>query len=259
METNNIDKIVRDSFKSRIIEPSNSSWERLSDQLTTLPLNKKNNWFLYLGYAASLLLILSVAFFMNNDDVIEPITPKTIVIQPIDSPLIKKHDFKTIAPVEEAVVESSVKQISRQPKVKIKQIVPTFKKSIVKEDINEIVADASIAIKNQPVAKGNKKNLPVVNSSNYTSIKIDSDALLYAVTHSEEEVKQYYKKYKIDRVEALKTVRNELKRMHLKIDASLMLTEVEKSIGEDSFKRNFMNTLKGKVTGLAVAFSNRNN
>ena len=47
--------------------------------------------------------------------------------------------------------------------------------------------------------------------------------------------------------------------MDLKIDANSILVDVEKSIDEDTFKRSFMNVVKGKITGLASAFANRNN
>ena len=43
METNNIDKIVRDSLESRTVQPSNSSWERLSSQLDIAQEKKRKN------------------------------------------------------------------------------------------------------------------------------------------------------------------------------------------------------------------------
>ena len=63
METNNIDKIVRDSLKSRTIQPSNSSWERLSNQLDIAQEKKRKKWFLYTGYAASIATINFSRFF----------------------------------------------------------------------------------------------------------------------------------------------------------------------------------------------------
>lgn len=42
METNKIDTIVRDLLQSRTIQPSESSWERLSNQLDIVDQPKKS-------------------------------------------------------------------------------------------------------------------------------------------------------------------------------------------------------------------------
>lgn len=266
METNKIDTIVRDSLKSREIAPSDSAWERLSDQLDALPKKQEKNGLLLVGYAASVLLIVSAAFFINTDDKNLPIIPDKIVVQPIDTSSSKKHDFKMIAPIEEAVVEAKVKKINPVILKPIKKFLPKKNvrfKTIQPEAIEKIeiaLVDKTPVIKKEivdiPLKTGFEK---IKKSSKNSRIKVDSDALLYAVTHTEVEVKEYYAKYTINRKEVLQVIQKELRRMDIKIDAKTMLAEIEKNIDEESFKRNFMRTIKGKVTGLAIAFSNRNN
>ena len=107
METNKIDKIVKDSLQSRTMQPSNSAWERLSDQLDVAETPKRINWFKLVGYAASVLLILSVAFFINTDDVVEPATPENVVTTPkINTNDFVKPTIKNTVPTETEIVQS---------------------------------------------------------------------------------------------------------------------------------------------------------
>ena len=266
METDKIDKIARDAFKTRVIEPSGSAWERMSNQLDVIPHKSRNNWLKALAYAASVLLIISVAFFMNTDDVNLPIIPNEIVVQPIDSTKLKKHDFKTVAPVQEAIVKSNqieeavITKKRNATLIKKKQFgnkdQQKFKQPTILNETRIALVDKKTVIQEETI----KKTVPVTEKVTIqTRIKVDSNALLYAVTHTDKELQQYYAKYKVDRADVLKTIENQLQKMNLKIDPKVMLAEVEKTIGEDSFKRNFMRTIKGKVAGLAIAFSNRNN
>ena len=107
MESNKIDKIVRDSLQSRTIQPSNSAWERLSDQLDVVEAPKRINWFKYAGYAASVLLLISVAFFINTTDDTDPIQKNDIVTAPvIDTTEFIKPSFNNSVPQETVIVKA---------------------------------------------------------------------------------------------------------------------------------------------------------
>ena len=82
---------------------------------------------------------------------------------------------------------------------------------------------------------------------------------MYAVTNPTKDINQYYKKYNIDRNDVLKSIQNQLQNANLKIDANTLLVDVEKTIDEETFKKSFLQVVKGKVTGFASAFANRNN
>lgn len=284
METNKIEKIVRDSLKSRTIQPSKSSWERLSNQLDLAQEKKRKNWYLYVGYAASVLLLISVAFFMNTDDVTEPIIPNTIVTSPIiDTSKFVKPTIENTTPVETVIVKTD-KVEEKKPKedtVVIKK-KPQIKQAKIIEKSPIVLADNNTTIKEEIIENGIKIDAnSLLKSLEQTStiiaettvdipkkaknfkqdsrIKINSDALLYAVTNPEKDVNEYYKKYDIDRNDVLKNIQKELNKENLKINANTLLTDVEKKIDEETFKKNFMQVVKGKITGLASAIANRNN
>lgn len=289
METNKIDKIVRDSLKSRTIQPSASAWERLSDQLDVAEAPKRINWFKYAGYAASILLLISVAFFINTNDDIDPIKDEIIVTTPdVDTTKFVKPNFKNTVPVETVIVQKE--KSTNEKKKSEKTIVRVDKKrteikvpSVVKENSRIVIANNTLKknkIKNNTrikidsdallsavtgnnikVAKSNKIIIPDSSKKllNPSRIQINSDALLYAVSNPDKDISEYYKKYNVNRDDVLKNIQKELKKVNLSIDARTLLTSVEKSIDEETFKNSFMQVVKGKISGLASAFANRNN
>ena len=64
METNNTDTNIKQKFAKREIVPSASAWERLSKELDGQPKHKKRGWLLYTGYAATVLILISVGIYM---------------------------------------------------------------------------------------------------------------------------------------------------------------------------------------------------
>ena len=304
MESNKIDKIVRDSLQSRTIQPSNSAWERLSDQLDVVEAPKRINWFKYAGYAASVLLLISVAFFINTTDDTDPIQKNDIVTAPvIDTTEFIKPNFnnsvrqetvivKAVIPTEEkkAVISNSgtiEKSLNKKLKtVKTKKSTDLKVPNVVKENSRIVLAahtpietqkpkqvlrsrikidsDAlllAVTKNNQKVEKSTAIIIPDASRKllNQSRIKINSDALLYAVTNPNKDISEYYKKYHIDRDEVLRNIQKELNKVNVNIDAATLLTNVEKTIDEETFKKSFMQVVKGKITGFASAFANRNN
>ena len=285
METNNIDKIVSDSLKSRTIQPSNSSWERLSNQLDIAQEKKRKNWFLYVGYAASVLLLISVGFFMNTDAILEPITPNTIVTAPVvDTTKFVKPTLQNTIPTETVIV--NVDEVKSQKNTITKKRKPKVKQAKIIENNLIVIADANVDIKKENKNKLDKNRIIIDSNSllnsvdnsttivaktkieipkaskkifKQTDIKINSDALLFAATNPTKDINEFYKKYNVDRKDVLKNIQKELQKVNLKIDANTLLTDVEKKIDEDTFRNSFMQVVKGKITGLASAISNRNN
>ncbi len=288
METNNIDKIVRDSLDSRTMKPSNSAWERLSAQLDSAQEKKRKNWFLYVGYAASVLLVVSVAFFINTDDGIEPMIPEKVVTSPIiDTSNFVKPTIENTIKTETVIVKADEvegKQQEKKPIVTKRK--PQVKQAKIIEENPIVIADATVVIKKE-TKNPLQQNRIIIDSNSLlksvdktetkvtettiaipketkkyiqnSAIKINSDALLYAATNPDKEINEYYKKYNIDRNDVLKNIQKEINKTNLKIDAATLLTSVEKTIDEETFKKSFMQVVKGKITGLAEAIANRNN
>ena len=102
---NNLDQNIREKLHGREIQPSTSAWERLSTQLDDTQQKRKRGWFLYMGYAASILLIVSLVLFFNKKDNTE--VQNFVVEEEVKVPEIDKTvDFKAPIEKEEMIVQS---------------------------------------------------------------------------------------------------------------------------------------------------------
>lgn len=273
MKINNIDKNVKEKLENRVFQPSASAWERLSAQLDEQPQQKKKGWFFYIGYAASILLLISVGIYFFSDDE-QVINRKTIIVDtPIDTSTINKNIdavFKEI--IEERAIVNNEKVekeeikknidtnksnnfISKKENLKIKKKIAKIEPKKVDKSIIAKVEESTNTINlNSKESLKNKTE----NQQTKSSITINPEDLLYAVTHTKTEVKEYYAKYDVKREDLLKTIQSELKKSNLKVNPETILAEVERTIDDDFFKNNFLNTLKKKVTDIASVIASRN-
>ena len=267
MKTNKLDKIIKEKFENRTFTPSTSAWERLSVQLDEQPKEKKRGLFFYISIAASILLLVSIGFqiFTTDDNKAIPIKEE-IVISPLEKEVIKEK-------IDEVFEEAIVKKNEIKPKetsiisAKESKRESSPTKKIVIEPISN--TDKIIAnVDKKEILKNNNKDISEFKQSLQfkeikkdpnSSIKINADDLLFAVTHSQKEVKAYYAKYQINRDDILKTIKSELKKSNLKVKPETILAEVERSIDGDDFQNNFLKNLKRKVSDIATAIASRNN
>ncbi|MDT7831895.1 hypothetical protein RQM59_05855 [Flavobacteriaceae bacterium S356] len=261
-----IDKDIKDKFEERAIQPSVSAWERLSDQLDMHARRKRRRRFFYISSAASILLLVSVFLLSTKTDTIEePIIPeKMIVDKPVKLPELKK-ELNNVLEENDAIV--AAKNISKEEitpqKVSIKKGNYRNKKVVPAKTTKTIAPPKEvIAIIKNPVAKENKiktdLGIAASNKKSTSRISVNSDALLYSVTHTEKEVIAYYRAHKLDREDVLKSIKLQLKKSNLKIDARAILADVERDIDDASFKENFMKIIKKRVSDLATAIASRN-
>ncbi|WP_405604337.1 hypothetical protein [Polaribacter sp. Asnod1-A03] len=266
MKTNNIDKNIKEKLEKRTFQPSASAWERLSVKLDEQPKQKKKGWFFYIAVAASILLLINVSFMVFNNDV--EVKPSEIIVEKvIDTVTINKKldQFINEVPVEKAFVKNdeietgkiikpsiiSLKEININPKEKINIVKKEEEIIIAKVDEKELNIESSLD--NQT-----KLNKEALQQNPNSSIKINSDDLLYAVTHTPTEVKAYYAKYNVNREDVLRTIKSELKKSNFKINPNTILAEVERTINDEDFQNNFIKTLKIKVSDIATAIASRN-
>lgn len=267
MEINNIDKNIKEKFANRTFKPSASAWERLCAQLDEQPQKKKKGWFLYIGAAASILLLVSIGFQLFSDNTIEDKQMKEIiVVNPIDTTVI---DEKTNSFMNEILIEKALVNVNEVGNKETKRnliktnFIETKKKSHIKNKL-VLIANNKIEKVKINVDKNTSEDNPsaikkeALQQNQNSRIKINSDDLLYAVTHNKDDVKTYYAKYKINREDVLKTIRKALKKSNIKVDSHLILAEVERTINEDDFQNNFMKSLKRKVSDLAIVIASRN-
>jgi len=258
-----LDKIIQDKLKNRTITPSPSAWERLSHQLDVEARQKpKRKRFLYVGYAASVVVLVSLFFMLNKDKATTNIDTKEILVErKIDTSKIKKNIFKKNT-IKEVIVQrkkeeslprknmNSKKRLFLKKQIKKTQIAQNKKKrkDIIKK--NDEVISIEKKLKNKTVI--------VQKETTKSTIKINPDDLLYEVTHTKKEVIDYYAKNNINRKEVLKEVKKQLKKSNLKIDPEIILTAVERDISDDFFKNKFLQKLKSKVSTIVVAIVERN-
>lgn len=268
METSKFDKVVKKKLQERTINPSSSAWERLSVQLDEAPKKNKRNKFFYISIAASILLLISIGFqILSSKEEIENPILEEVVIQPKDKDILKQRidQFINEVPVKEVLVKGITKENTEIITNKIEINKAIKRKIIINSDKENLSANNEI---DKVIAKvDNNKNEVLIETSNEikllrrdpnSTIKINADDLLYAVTHSPKEVKAYYAKYKIDRDDVLKSIKNELKNSDIKINPETILAEVERSIDDEDFQNNFMKNLKRKVSDIASAIASRN-
>ncbi|CAM1352582.1 hypothetical protein [Tenacibaculum halocynthiae] len=258
MKEDRIDKIIKSKLDNRSIEPSNSAWERLSNQLDENQYKTKNKKKIYYGYAASLLLLLSIGFSyfkFNSKEKIKPILVNTKLeilkvdtLKSIDN-LINEETI-TIAkqeyiPIPEVKIEkNNLRKIDR--KINIKKNEDTFIKVDKEKNvkIETLIASASKEKSKKPI--------------NINTIKVSGKDLLFAVTHNVDEVKEYYAKHKLNRNKIINTIERELKKSNLKINPETILAEVESDLINDQFRGSFMRKIKLKISDIAIAVADRN-
>ena len=279
METNKTDNNIKEKFAKREIVPSASAWERLSIQLDNQPKNKKRSWFLYIGYAATILILISVGMYTFSSNSLERMPLEDVLVkQEIDTAqILHKIDkvFKEV-PIEKALVKSEIikeKQIDTfiLEKVSIKQ-------SIARIDTDEILKKEAgthviiIESKENSSVVSIEENKAIITPTketiiNKTStqpilksrIKVNAEELLYAVTNKSKYPLTISFERNTNRAELLTTIKNELEKSNFKVDPKIILAEVERAIKDDFFQNNFLETIRRNITNLATTVANRNN
>ena len=267
MKTNKLDNNIKEKLQNRTFKPSASAWERLSSQLDEQPQQKKRGWFFYIGAAASILLLLAIGIqFLSSDDETKVIKTNHIIVDTkIDSVNIDKkiNEFINEIPIEEALVKTDSVKSKKKEKVptKIDLIERKTNKTVIRQpvviaEVTKIDKKTNNSIKKEQIQKSDV--LSNLKQNPNSRIKINSDDLLFAVTHSSSEVEAYYTKNNLTREDVLKTIKSELKKTNIKVNPNTILAEVERNIGQEDFQNKFMKSIKKRVSDLATAIASRN-
>ncbi|WP_299013647.1 hypothetical protein [uncultured Polaribacter sp.] len=284
MKTNKIDQEIKEKLANRTFATSASAWDRLSAQLDEEPKQKKKAWFYYAGYAAGILLLIYVGFSVFSDDNMQGKPVKEIIVNNpivIDTFTVKNKidEIFTEIKEEKVIVAKDVLEEGKETSVSGKETIDKRQEtrlnklanieSRTKEKINftsnaisknEKLEKDTLTKENIVIAKVDKKmqQISTEKKEDNITIKVNGADLLYAVTHTNQEVKAYYAKHNITRDQVLKTIKSELKKSNLEVDPETILAEVENTISEDVFNNNFLKSLKRRVTDIASAIASRN-
>jgi hypothetical protein len=261
---------LQEKFKNRTFKPSGSAWERLSIQLEEHEQKKQKDWLFYTGIAASILILFALGdqFFSSEEQTFIP--KHETVFVPIDTVYIDT-EFKKVkrqSEPEEAVVNTEKKEGKpriMQNEISKPSVTETLGKTIITQDLESltrtfikgggIVQSSKIIQQSRDNETAKENSVLILNSM----IKVNVDDLLFAVTHSKKEIETYYAKHYLNRNDVLILIEKQVEKSILNIDAHTILAEVEGSIREDTFKNNFLQTIKKKVSDLASAVASRNN
>ena len=276
METNKIDTNIKQKFAQRELAPSASAWERLSKELDGQPKHKKRGWFLYTGYAATVLILISVGIYtFSRNAIADEILENVLVKQEIDTVQILHKIDKVFneVPLEKAIVKAVI--------VKEKQLKTSIlEKSSVEQSIAEIEADKILKKEaDTPVVTKEIRSVVIVEEKkaivipiketiiNKTTtqpilkarIKVNAEELLYAVTNESKYPFTISFERNTNRAELLATIKNELEKSNFQVDPKIILAEVERAIKDDFFDNNFLETIRLSIESFATAAVNRNN
>ena len=275
METNKIDTNIKQKFAQRELAPSASAWERLSKELDGQPKHKKSGWLLYTGYAATVLILISVGIYtFSRNAIADEILENVLVKQEIDTVQILHKIDKVFneVPLEKAIVKAVI--------VKEKLETSILEKSSVEQSIAEIEADKILKKEaDTPVVTKEIRSVVIVEEKkaivipiketiiNKTTtqpilkarIKVNAEELLYAVTNESKYPFTISFERNTNRAELLATIKNELEKSNFQVDPKIILAEVELAIKDDFFDNNFLETIRLSIESFATAAVNRNN
>lgn len=255
MQENKIDKVIREKLENRSIEPSLSAWERLEYALDDAKKKDKSKIHNLLGVAASVILIFSVFTYVNSNNEEVSIPTKIEIVSENNNQILSKDTIKIKDNVfeqkiihQKAIVsKSNIKKIKKQVENKLAE-----EKIIIDKVLPKEVMVAKTVIQSE--RKSGNETTVIKNRR----ITINSEDLLYAVTHSSKEVQQYYANLNLKRDDVLDTIKKQLGTSYRNIRPETILAEVERSIEEDELQGDFMQDLKLKISNIIVAIADRN-
>lgn len=262
-----IDKTIREKLENRILSPSPSAWERMSVQLDNADKKKRRKVLMFLGYAASILFIISTLLLITSETNESEFVPKDqFVNQPVDSNFTnsKSLDLNASRPKVQLAHQATKIEVQRIkgkiPSQAIENVAPEIfiseSQSILGNTGTMIATKNADSLTNQVDEEIKKAIRP--NEVFKKSIIVDSDALLFAVTQEKESIKKYYAEYRISRDAVLDSVRIELKKFNINVSAEAMLAKIENDLVEENFQNNFLKKIKSSISYLASAIATRN-
>jgi hypothetical protein len=279
MKTSNADNNIKEKLAQREIAPSTSVWERLSAELDGQPKQKTRNWFLYVGYAATILILISVGMYTFSNNSIERMPLQDILVnQEIDTLQIlhKIEEVFNEVPLEKALVKSElIKEKQSDAFILKKEVVSPLtiakerremlKKVAVTRALINVNTENSTVVKVEenkailiPITETSMNKTPVQQNRD-ASIKVNAKDLLYAVTNESKNPLTISVERKTSRKDLLITIKSELKKSNLTVDPKIILAEVERTIKDDFFQNNFLKIIKTNITKLSATVANRNN
>lgn len=248
METDKFEKHIKVKFQEREINPSENAWSKISSELNNDESEKKPV-YLWMGIAASIVVLVGIALFYFNGSVVNNELPTEIVDtekkNKLEDVIIKESiPFKS----KEEVVEISLGTKTNVEKVKVKEPkLPREQESIVLDDkievaVNRVLTEESI-----------EKLVPdEIIDSKVAAIIAQITLLEQNNTVTDAEVDSLLKRAQDE------ILRERIFNTDNTVDAMALLTEVEEEL-DQSFRDQIFNSLKAGFIKVRTAVADRNN
>lgn len=242
----------RNELQNRTIEPSKYSWEKLEGRLTDFEKSKKQKKWIFLKYAASILILISIGFYFGfeNDQTFE----KEIVAEPVLK--FQENKIQSIVEQPQNVIAASENEKSSVKSAQDKAIEkPAYKpkeENIAENHVNrnDKIFQNEISVSEIPV------QISGIDS-------LQKQKINEAVTQAEiiKKVKGEVSDIDIERLlqEAQKSLMAERKMTHNKgLNGTDLLAEVEFDLDKD-FKERLFEALVKTLKDPKIIFANREN
>lgn len=248
METDKFEKHIKAKLQEREILPSENAWAKIASELNDGDAKKKPV-YLWMGIAASIVVLLGVSLFYFNGSAVSNELPTEIVDtekeNELEDVVIKESlPFKS----EEEVVEVSSESKTSIEEVKVEEpIVPKIQESIVLDDKIEV------AVNQVPTNETIEKLVPdeIIDSKVAAIIAQVSD-LEQNSTVTDAEVDSLLKRAQDE------ILREKIFNKDKSVDAMALLTEVEDEL-DQSFRDQIFDSLKAGFIKVRTAVADRNN
>lgn len=250
METDKFEKHIKSQFKDREIQPSENAWEKISSELNS-DTSKKKPVYLWMGIAASVMVLLSIALFYFNGstDVNE------IQLEVVDT------DTKEV--LEEKKSTESLPFQEKEPEViaatddleKINSVADKKQESIKKNEIISIEDEIEVASVESILPKKANSTLEIsddIINTKVAGIVAQIDVLEQYSTVTDAEVDSLLKRAQQE------ILREKIFKTDKSVDALALLTEVEGEL-DQSFRDQIFNSLKASFIKVRTAVAARNN
>ncbi|MEP2236765.1 MAG: hypothetical protein ABJI22_00310 [Maribacter sp.] len=250
METDKFEKHIKTKFQEREIKPSENAWSKIASELKDDDAKKKPV-YLWMGVAASVVVLIGVAFFYFNDNVVVNDNPVEIVDiekEEVLEEVIEKEPVLFKEEEQVVLVETAIKTESAT--VKKEQ----FKTQEIQENntLNDVVGVAVV----EQVSTGNSNtNLAVsedVINSKVADIVAQIDVLEQQNAVTDAEVDSLLKRAQDE------ILRDRIFNKDKSVDAMALLTEVEDEL-DQTFRDQIFNSLKASFIKVRTAVADRNN
>jgi len=249
METDKFEKHIKAKLQEREIHPSENAWSKISSELKDDD-TKKKPVYLYMGIAASIVVLLGVAlFYRNSTNNLEGSTLELVDIEEKDK--VEEVIIKDPAHLKEEHIV--VLQAETKPKsIPVEKV--EVDKSNTKENIilNDGIEVAAVEHVSSDASNIKLKVSDEIINSKVAGIVAQVDVLEQSSVVTDAEVDSLLKRAQDE------ILRERIFNTDHTVDAMALLTEVEEEL-DQSFRDQIFDSLKAGFIKVRTAVADRNN